>query len=525
MKTLPRSIFRQALLLCLALLCLSALAEEVRTVAAKTVGEYTLEAKPGDRVLAVEGRIVANYEGNLYTGIRLELNGVVLDGSRIKGPIIATYSRSPWLNRLPVPRYSAVDRCFTFNSDVDYEEGNGPFWKDSEAHFYTQGCPPLLQLAVGDLLHPGQNTLRIINDVTLPFEMRRLELVKDAEPQDVEMLPEPNWPLFFHQPEMAKRYRAALGKPLFASPQRANLLAGLGLADYYRSEELSKDVAEDWQRALAMDNDFPLRNEIACRLAAQHVERGSWPGGKKTAGLVREAIAGDDSWSELARTLLGLRGEKITGSTRLILCPTVSDGPIKVDGALDDPCWTSALRYPLTCPMVQVGNESDLPLYDTLFYLTVLPDGLAVAYVGQLPAANSWKSGIRRDGAVWEDNCVELFVTPNLDFITYYELNATPIGGQYDGRNKWSRRGDAGWNGRWLVAARLQGRSFTVEYFVPWTDLGFDHKPGKGTLLLINTMRYAVEDRNGQRLGKFFTLTPHRAYDCHRPQDGAVLIV
>ncbi|MHB9023323.1 MAG: carbohydrate-binding family 9-like protein [Armatimonadota bacterium] len=519
-----RHLFRPAVVVCcLAMVFLPVWAEEVRTVTAKAIEEYMLEAKPGDRVLALEGRVVALYEGNLYNGIRLELNGVVLDGNRIKGPTVGTYSRSVWLNRLPVPRYSAVDRCFTFNSDADFIEGNGPFYKDSESHFYTQGCPALLQLEVGDLLRPGANTLRVINDLTLPFEMRRLALVKAAEPQEIALIVDAGWPLFFHQPELAKRYRAALSKPFFSASQKANVLAGLGLGAYYRPEADVKGALTDWQRALAADTGFPLRSEIACRLALHRAAGGSWPGGKRTAGLVRKAITGDDSWSELARTLLSLRGEKNAGGMRMILAPAMSSGPIKLDGILDDSCWGSALRYPLTNPMSQGAYE--FPLYETLFHFAILPEGIAAAYHGQLPSAVSWKSGIRRDGVVWEDNCVELFIMPNPDFRVYFELNATPIGGQFDARNQWGRRVDASWNGHWQAAARQQGRSFTVEYFIPWADLGLAGKPRKGSVMLINTMRYAVEDRGGQRIGKFFTLTPHRAYDCHRPQDGAVLIV
>ena len=72
-----------------------------------------------------------------------------------------------------------------------------------------------------------------------------------------------------------------------------------------------------------------------------------------------------------------------------------------------------------------------------------------------------------RDGAVWEDDAVELFLQPP-DAQTYYHLAVNAAGSRFDARCPGS---DATWQPEWEAQAGRNAEGWVVEIAVPWAAL------------------------------------------------------
>jgi len=480
-----------------------------------------LNASPDTAILCIEGRLVNNYEAPPRTAIRLILNRTLLEGDRIIGPRTIVLPTNPKADYPPRPRYTPADRCFAFPIDADYIAGNGPFW-GNEGSRQSVGCPHLLQLRVGDLLRAKGNELTVINGSKMTFEVRCCSLAATPETSAEPLVPNPAWTLFYYSPEMCQSYETAVQQGKFTPAERAHILAAIGTGELLRDGGDRAKAIQAWQQALATSTTFDLRGEAAYRLAAERLRAGKWAD-ERTEALVRAAAVGDESWAELAAALLkiidGNRADEEKG--RLIIRPALVQGAQVVDAVLDEPFWKVVPTYKLNYSM----GKARLPYYATDVRFAVREDGLALGFTGDIPEGACWTAGINRDANVWDDNAVEFFVSPDTDIRYYYELNASPMGGQYDGKHHWWWDCNPGWNGQWKVAGRVDGAKFTIEYAIPWTDLGFTAKPASGTVFIVAVTRYAVTGKDDDSVGKFFTLTKHRDYDCHRMMDGAVLVI
>ena len=79
----------------------------------------------------------------------------------------------------------------------------------------------------------------------------------------------------------------------------------------------------------------------------------------------------------------------------------------------------------------------------------------------------------QRDGPIWTDDDVEVFIQPPEDRY-YYHFGANLIGTQFDGKNT-----DASWNGEWKSETRLEGSALIFLISIPWKSLQTVPAPGK----------------------------------------------
>ena len=79
-----------------------------------------------------------------------------------------------------------------------------------------------------------------------------------------------------------------------------------------------------------------------------------------------------------------------------------------------------------------------------------------------------------RDGEIWRDDYLDLFVDATFDKSTYHQFASNIRGDQYDAvggpdRGTW---GEVGWNATWQSAGRIGDGQFSMEFVIPFEALG-----------------------------------------------------
>ncbi len=151
--------------------------------------------------------------------------------------------------------------------------------------------------------------------------------------------------------------------------------------------------------------------------------------------------------------------------------PRRMDGRITVDGRLDEGMWEGVERLNLVKINGQPAAEA------TEARICYDPDGL---YVGITCFDENARSNVckvlQREGTVWDDPSIELFLDPKLTRNYYYHLGLNQAGIQYD-----AFCGDISWNGAWQAATYTDpaGKYWSAEVFLPFGEMGLDRSVGE----------------------------------------------
>lgn len=185
--------------------------------------------------------------------------------------------------------------------------------------------------------------------------------------------------------------------------------------------------------------------------------------------------------------------------------------PPQIDGRLEDAAWARALTYTNTFPF----NSREPGGPATAWHLLWDKENLYVAYACADPDV---VAPIRpRDDAVYDDDCVEIFLLPELRFRTYWELVVSPSGSIFDSveckkADDWGMTLDPAQDIEGLqVAVQVSGtlnrpgdldEGYTVELAVPFRQLpGYARLgPKAGDRLHFMLVRL---DRSGERLSPY----------------------
>jgi hypothetical protein len=156
-------------------------------------------------------------------------------------------------------------------------------------------------------------------------------------------------------------------------------------------------------------------------------------------------------------------------------------GPITVDGALDEAAWQAA---PLVTGFTWY-NKPELLSVQTFFRVLHDDEALYFGVVCDEPNIDKLApvAQARDTHAVFEGETIEIFVDPKHDG-NYYQFAANAAGSVWD-----SHGTDTNWNADVTAAAKLDeaARQWTLEFAVPWKDLGV--KPTPGAVVGFNVCR------------------------------------
>ncbi|MBI3922704.1 MAG: DUF4091 domain-containing protein [Armatimonadetes bacterium] len=137
---------------------------------------------------------------------------------------------------------------------------------------------------------------------------------------------------------------------------------------------------------------------------------------------------------------------------------------IKVDGKLDEASWKKATRL---AGFVNPTGQGK-PTQQTQVLL--LRDGKTVFFGFRCLEDRMAKLKdltADRDGGVWNDDCIEIFLDTNRSRAVYFHFIVNARGTQYDALTE-----DRLWNGKWSAATAREANAWTCEVALPVSEVG-----------------------------------------------------
>ncbi len=153
-----------------------------------------------------------------------------------------------------------------------------------------------------------------------------------------------------------------------------------------------------------------------------------------------------------------------------------TDGPMVVDGHLDEPAW---IRAPAVTGFTQVEPDEGRPAVEST-EVRILYDDTNL-YIGarlfDSDTSRIARQLTRRDETGRAAGYLEFSLDPTLDRSTGYTFRVTAAGVQRDMYNYDDTRSDNAWDGVWESAVRLDEGGWWVEARVPLSQLRYEPSP------------------------------------------------
>jgi len=156
--------------------------------------------------------------------------------------------------------------------------------------------------------------------------------------------------------------------------------------------------------------------------------------------------------------------------------------PPKVDSALDDACWRAAAEAD---GFAALGSGGWIPApKQTTVKLAYDDKRLYLAAVCLEPEMAKANAGVtQRDGPVYDDDCLEIFLDVNNDRASYIHYVLNSLGAYYDGLKT-----DKAWNSEIQVSAKKLDDRWILEAAIPFDQLKTT-APKEGALWGFNAAR------------------------------------
>jgi hypothetical protein len=144
--------------------------------------------------------------------------------------------------------------------------------------------------------------------------------------------------------------------------------------------------------------------------------------------------------------------------------------PPEIDGSLDEPAW--AHISPLTELYQCIFSMRALPIEGKAeIYLGYRENNLYIGVKGYEPTTENLVAAVtQRDGNVYRDDCVEIFLDTNHDYRSYYQLMINSIGTIADSYSDGNSR-TSQWNATYRVATRVAETFWSLEIEIPAPQL------------------------------------------------------
>ena len=182
------------------------------------------------------------------------------------------------------------------------------------------------------------------------------------------------------------------------------------------------------------------------------------PGKEEPKAAKAPAGSKPSFWHGLA-SFFGLGAPSVPSAT----CPATDAAP-KIDGVLDDPCWKNAAHldnFILYDGPDPAKNQTDV-------YITRDDKALYIAARCHDSDMAHLKGDCQtRDGQVFSDDEIEVFLSPFKDGKDYYQFAVNLVATKFDGHVK-----DASWDADWEAWTGREDKAWTLEMAIPFKALG-----------------------------------------------------
>jgi len=164
----------------------------------------------------------------------------------------------------------------------------------------------------------------------------------------------------------------------------------------------------------------------------------------------------------------------------VISVPRVETVPT-IDGQLGAEEWSGAAVF---SSLVSLGGNEQ-PSLPTTVYAVYDAAGLYIGAQMHDPHPQELRATVQqRDGKVWEDDCLELFIDTVGQRHSYAHLVVNPLGTQYDAVQE-----DASEDFRWEAQTAVVDTGWTAEIALPFAN---NVSPRPGDTWIMNVTRHAV---------------------------------
>ncbi len=208
---------------------------------------------------------------------------------------------------------------------------------------------------------------------------------------------------------------------------------------------------------------------------------------------------------------------------------TRTTGPIVIDGVIDEADWQRAEEFTL----VETNTGKPVPLKSTVKFLWD-DECLYAAFFCEDP--NIWATYTNDEDPLWEEQVVELFIDPDGNGSSYYELEINPVNAKVDliainagPRLNGRIQGWFDWNFRNLkhavfvkgdgLNAGTDDEYWTVEIAVPFEDLWElqEIPPKDGDMWRLNAYRIERGDPDDKTDDWYAAFSPTLRPSFHTP--------
>ena len=189
---------------------------------------------------------------------------------------------------------------------------------------------------------------------------------------------------------------------------------------------------------------------------------------------------------------------------RTVSCVRIAKPPA-IDGKLDDDAWKQCKPT----SKIYCTDGSTPPNQDMQVSVCYDDHGLYLgARLLEEDMDNIFCVEAKRDGKVWEDDCIEFMINTHIEQMNYYQFIVNAKNIQYDGV-----RLDRTPDFKWTSATDGEEKAWVVECFFPWKEFAVEQAPKPGDKMWCQFVRNRT--RGGKRQVTHWA--PAFVVDNHKP--------
>jgi tetratricopeptide (TPR) repeat protein len=274
------------------------------------------------------------------------------------------------------------------------------------------------------------------------------------------------------------------------------------LAQDYEKQGKYEKAIKEYEKIIEKYYKQTVPPDILVRLAKLHAKTGNVTKSEKMYDTILSGKYSDE-WKNIVKCEAWLKTQKGDCPKKLIHAVKTAEPPV-IDGSLNDSCWTKTkviddyvptkVNDALSAVLQPKKKKAD---YKTTSQVVYDNKNLYINFYCTEPEMNRIKELQKnRDVNVWLDDCIEIFLDTQRDYLSYYQFEVNPIATSLDLVNR-GPGCDFNWNSESKVKTSRGKDFWVVEIAIPFKDM-IDTAPKKGDVWGINLRRFRWDKKSNE---------------------------